>query len=97
MGFAMAHYSMGFAMHCSKEKLPIVCSLSLEYVLALQPVDFKCYIVFRLQIFILVWKFKGGQKVSVVDKMSFQELLSLRATKSNNQEQEEPRREDEGE
>ena len=29
-------------------------------------------------------------KVSVVDKMSFQELLSLRATKSNNQEQEEP-------
>ena len=36
-------------------------------------------------------------KVSVIDKMSFQELLSLRATKSNNQEQEEPRREDEGE
>ena len=30
-------------------------------------------------------------KVSVIDKMSFQELLSLRATKSNNQEQEEPR------
>ena len=40
---------------------------------------------------------KKKLKVSVVDKMSFQELLSLRATKSNNQEQEEPRREDEGE
>ena len=38
---------------------------------------------------------KKKLKVSVVDKMSFQELLSLRATKSNNQEQEEPRREDE--
>jgi len=64
MGFAMAHYSMGFAMHCSKEKLPIACSLSLEYVLALQPIDVKCYIVFKLQIFILVWKFKGSKKES---------------------------------
>ena len=40
-------------------------------------------------------------KVSEAVKMSFQELLSMRATKlsgkSNNQEQEELRREDEGE
>ena len=64
MGFAMAHYSMGFAMHCSKEKLPIACSLSQEYVLALQPIDVKCYIVFRLQILILVWKFKVSKKES---------------------------------
>ena len=98
MGFAMAHYSMGFAMHCSKEKLPIVCSLSLEYVLALQPIDVKCYIVFRFSFWYGNLKeAKKKLKVSVVDKMSFQELLSLRATKSNNQEQEESRREDEGE
>ena len=94
MGFAMAHYSMGFAMEHSKENCYCVFNqpgFFLHCIILLPNVSLQT------QTFILVWKFKGGQKVSVVDKMSFQELLSLRATKSNNQEQEEPRREDEGE
>ena len=81
MGFAMAHYSMGFAMEHSKENCHCVCN---------QPGFFFCIASNCCQVL-----------VSEAVKMSFQELLSTRATKlsgkSNNQEQEELRREDEGE
>ena len=98
MGFAMAHYSMGFAMEHSEENCHCVFN---------QPGIFFCIASNCCQVLVFRFRFsfwygnlkeaKKKLKVSVVDKMSFQELLSLRATKSNNQEQEEPRREDEGE
>ena len=98
MGFAMAHYSMGFAMEHSEENCHCVFN---------QHGIFVCIASNGCQVLVFRFRFsfwygnlkeaKKKLKVSVVDKMSFQELLSLRATKSNNQEQEEPRREDEGE
>ena len=102
MGFAMAHYSMGFAMEHSKENCHCVFN---------QPGIFFCIasnccqvLVFRLRFSFWYGNLKEAKKklkVSEAVKMSFQELLSMRATKlseqSNNQEQEERRREDEGE
>ena len=100
MGFAMAHYSMGFPMEHSKENCHCVFN---------QPGIFSALhliaaIVFRLRFSFWYGNLKEAKKklkVSEAVKMSFQELLSMRATKlseqSNNQEQEELRREDEGE
>ena len=102
MGFAMAHYSMGFAMEHSKENCHCVCN---------QPGIFFCIASFCCQVLVFRLGFsfwyrnlkesKKKLKVSEAAKMSFQELLAMRATdlsgKSKNQEQEELRRGDEGE
>ena len=98
----MAHFSMGFAMEHSKENCHCVCNqLGIFFCIE----SYYCQVlVFRLGFSFWYRNLKEPKKklkVSEAVKMSFQELLSLRATKlsgkSNNQEQEELRREDEGE
>ena len=97
-GFCHGPLLHGFCHGAFKRKLPL-CFQSAWIFFCIAS---NCcqVLVFRFRFSFWYGNLKEAKKklkVSVVDKMSFQELLSLRATKSNNQEQEEPRREDEGE